>query len=300
METRCHPFVMSDILGSGHQKCILAHINALVDVIFDVWRASLLTRVRTEVARLFVDVGPLPWGGAVNSVVVEDMSFGYGKNLVIRNLTIELNQGITVLLGPNGAGKTTLMKLIVGLLSPQRGTISVDGRVGYLEQNFAVMGSLKLHRHVAYAAWAAGVDKGDCNDRATVALKKVGLGDKTDVRVRKLSGGQRQRLGLACALAGSPNVVVLDEPTVGVDPAQRVQIRRRLKEFAEDSSVLISTHLVDDAIHMADRIVIMSSGQIVFDGDVMDLESCAPSDRAGMSRAEIGYLHVLEEWSDDL
>ncbi|MGO1714202.1 MAG: ABC transporter ATP-binding protein, partial [Ancrocorticia populi] len=230
-----------------------------------------------------------------STVTITDFHFSYGRTTIFSGLNLEISEGITVLLGPNGAGKTTLMKAIVGLLKPKRGTIQTSGRIGYLEQRFETMDGLRTDRHVAYAAWAAGLPRTECYARADAALASVSLGDKSRSKVKHLSGGQRQRLGLACTLVSDPSVVVLDEPTVGVDPAQRVEIRKQLLAASENTTTIVSTHLVDDAARMADRIIVLNSGVIAFDGTVAELEDFAPQGLdSRTSELEAGYLEVLD------
>ena len=228
-------------------------------------------------------------------VDISQATIGYRKKQVISNLDLQLDKGVTVLLGPNGAGKTTLMKAIIGAVPLKSGKIQVNGKLGYLEQDFTLMGSLSVLRTVAYAAWAAGAKRKDCFALANRALQKVNLESLADKRVKTLSGGQRQRLGLACSIVINPDVVVLDEPTVGIDPAQRIGVRQNLTEIAKNAAVITSTHIVDDAAHMADRILLINNGKIIFDGDLAQLENEADSSElSGLSRAEQGYLSLME------
>lgn len=226
---------------------------------------------------------------------MSEVSFSYRSRKAIRGVSLELTTGITALLGPNGAGKSTLMKLLVGTLSPAQGTVKVPQHVGYLDQHFSAMGSLSLERTVGYAAWAAGVEPKRCYDLARRALSQVNLTDFRS-KVKTLSGGQRQRLGVACALASGPELVVLDEPTVGIDPEQRASLRQDLIAIASRTSILISTHLVNDAVTMADRILVMKEGRIIFDGTVTGLEEMASGEpERGISLAEMGYLRIIAQ-----
>lgn len=228
-----------------------------------------------------------------------------GGNLVIDDVSLRLPVGLTGLLGPNGAGKTTLMTVLAGLRRPARGSLTFAGerlsdqpdggelayfsKVGYLPQRFRLMGLKSCRDNVMYAAWARGVPKNMLAERTASVLAIVDLADRTDVRARALSGGMRQRLGIACALAHDPSVLLLDEPTVGLDPAQRASLRALLGEIAETRTVLLSTHILEDLTPIAQRLVVLDHGKVRFAGQTGEL---SPHE-GGTQGLETAYLRLI-------
>lgn len=245
--------------------------------------------------------------------VVQDLWFGYWRRRVFDGMDLRLGPGVTGLLGPNGAGKSSLLALLATRRSPRRGRLSilgrrvsdpggraeVRGRLGYLEQRFSLVGSMRVLDTVAYAAWAHGRPRRGCFDDACRALRALGLEELSGRRVRTLSGGQRQRVGLAAAVVHGPELLLLDEPTAGLDPQVRVEIRHWLQELAQSTSIIMSTHLVDDVGAVCDDVVVLDQGRVVFHGAVTELadrgdgafsESAAG---AGGNALERGYMAVL-------
>ena len=243
----------------------------------------------------------------VPDLELEDVSHSFRDRRALSGVSFSVSAGVVGLLGPNGAGKSTLLNIIATTLPPQSGSVRVAGHdlrsrparesarreIGYLPQRFSVMGSASCLRNVTYAAWAQGVAPGECEDRAVAALEVVGLADLKDKRARTLSGGQRQRLGIACATAHEPRVLLLDEPTVGLDPVQRAEIRAHLRATAQDRTVVISSHIVEDLERTADRLLVLREGLVVFDGTVRDLV-----DRAGPTgdgTLESSYIELMTD-----
>ncbi|WP_312865089.1 ATP-binding cassette domain-containing protein [Saccharothrix tamanrassetensis] len=207
--------------------------------------------------------------------------------------------GVTGLLGPNGAGKTTLLSLLVGLEKPDSGVLrfegATSGAIGFVPQRFSLVGGMRVLDTVAYAAWVNGVDRVDCAVAAVRALAAVRLDDLAAARVRTLSGGQRQRLGVAAALAHEPDLLVLDEPTVGLDPAQRMRLREVIADIGRTRTVLLSTHLIEDISHLCQRVGVLAEGRLVFDGteaELTDLVDSTPSPGVLGSPFERAY-HAL-------
>ncbi|GAA4911643.1 ABC transporter ATP-binding protein [Streptomyces coeruleoprunus] len=222
-------------------------------------------------------------------IVLEQVSFSYRrtrKKNVLEGASWTVDSGVTGLLGPNGAGKTTLLSLIVTLAAPQRGRILVgeydvarpadraEARrlLGFVPQRFSLAGELTVADTVAYAAWVNGVPRRACADAAACALDHVDMGALASRAVRTLSGGERQRVGIAAALAHDPRVLVLDEPTVGLDPGQRLRAREVIARLGEDRTVVLSTHLVEDVAHLCGRVGVLAGGRIAFDGTFAALE----------------------------
>ena len=242
---------------------------------------------------------------------LESVSFSYGRNRVLNDIDLNLDNGATGILGPNGAGKTTMLQLLTLNLRPSIGSIKINGAkvtneaqarkcrglIGYLPQRFEVMSLRSVRANVEFAAWAHGVPTADCARAADHAIARVGLEDRSNTRAFRLSGGMRQRLGLACVIAHEPKILILDEPTVGIDPVQRSQMRKLFRELSADSAVLLSTHLIDDVTHVCDRVLVLNHGAVRFDGSVNDLEQIGregvAQDRHG-SAAENGYLRIVQ------
>ncbi len=241
-------------------------------------------------------------------VAIQGLTHRYGRQLALDHVDLDLPTGVTGLLGPNGAGKTTLLKLIATAMPVRGGTLSIDGvsvgattlrtvrrRLGYLPQRFEVMGQATVSHNVAYAAWAHGMTRVEIPEAVGRALALVDLTDRADVHARSLSGGMRQRLGLACATVHRPQLLVLDEPTVGLDPVQRSQLRESIAGAAEDAVVVVSTHLVEDLTHTADRIVILHEGRLRFVGSPGELSRLGePLAKRHASPLEAGYHAVLD------
>lgn len=213
-------------------------------------------------------------------ISIDGVTSRYGRHVALDRLSFSAGLGVCALLGPNGAGKTTLMSAIMGLKQFE-GSISVDGtamrsktfrmgqraqRVGYLPQSFDLAARLGVGETVAYAAWANGRSRKDAPGLAEKALRRVGLGEKRQHKVKTLSGGERQRLGIACAIAHDPTILLLDEPTVGLDPTQRTRLRQYLRGIGEAASVILATHLLEDVQVVADQVVVISRGSVVFQG----------------------------------
>lgn len=236
------------------------------------------------------------------------VSHQYGRRPALANVSLTLPTGVTGLLGPNGAGKSTLMKILVTATPLQSGEVRFGERplgrnstneirrlIGYLPQRFELMEWSSVRRNVAYAAWAHGLSGDELGAAVDRALVSVDLADRSGSRARSLSGGMRQRLGLACALVHRPSVAVLDEPTVGLDPVQRGELRRLITELGEQSVVLISTHLVEDLAATAEQVIVLHEGRVRFRGTVDDLRTLgAPSTKPHASVLEAGYEVALE------
>ncbi len=182
------------------------------------------------------------------------------------------------ILGPNGAGKTTLMKLLIAGLIPTKGEICFDGKpllsqerelksqLGYLPQSFGLYDELTVWQFLDYMAALKGIKGKKSRDAIEDVLMRTNMAEHKKVRVRNLSGGQRQRVGIAQALLGNPQLIILDEPTVGLDPEERVKFRNIFSEMAQDKIVLLSTHIVEDVQAVCNRVLVIYGGQILFDG----------------------------------
>lgn len=234
-----------------------------------------------------------------------DVSYRYRRRPALESVTLEISTGFTGLLGPNGAGKSTLLNLAATSLPLQSGRLLVGGNdvsdangrrrarreLGYLPQQFDIAGSMRVADAVEYAAWAQGVDDGECRTAASDALGLVDLTDLTRERVRHLSGGQRQRLGIACALAHNPSILLLDEPTAGLDPDQRSTVRHHLTRLAKNRTILMATHILEDVARFGDRLVVLNEGRVLFDGSPTGLAGGG----GGLDAIEDAYLRLVRQ-----
>ena len=204
------------------------------------------------------------------------MTYPNGKQ-ALKGLNLDLGSPSLIgLLGPNGAGKSTLMKLLVAALLPTSGSILVDGqplakgerqlkaRLGYLPQDFGLFDELTVTQFLDYMAALKGLREAKAAIQR--AIQAVNLEEKARAKIRTLSGGQRQRVGIAQALLGDPAFLIFDEPTVGLDPEERIHFRNLFSRTAQDRLVLLSTHIIEDVQSVCDRLVVIDHGQILFTG----------------------------------
>jgi len=204
---------------------------------------------------------------------VADLGKRFGNTWALRNIDFTLGSGVVGLLGPNGAGKSTLMRLVTTFGTPTEGRVYWNGTdvfdepnvirsaVGYLPQTFGVYPSLTAREFLSYLAGIRGV--GNAGDRIDDLLGLVNLGDAADDRLGGFSGGMRQRVGIAQALLSEPDLLVVDEPTVGLDPEERVRFRNVLADLGEDRVVVLSTHIVSDIEATASEVALLHDGQLV-------------------------------------
>ena len=210
------------------------------------------------------------------SIQTVSMTYPSGKQ-ALKGLDLDLKSPSLIgLLGPNGAGKSTLMKLLVAALAPTAGTILVDGqplekaerqlkaRLGYLPQDFGLFDELTVTQFLDYMAALKGLKQPKAAIRAVI--QAVDLEEKARVPIRTLSGGQRQRVGIAQALLGDPPFLIFDEPTVGLDPEERIHFRNLFSRAAQERLVLLSTHIIEDVQSVCDQLVVIHHGRILFTG----------------------------------
>jgi ABC-type multidrug transport system ATPase subunit len=199
-----------------------------------------------------------------------------GPVTALAGIDLDVSNGMFGLLGPNGAGKTTLMRILAGLLEPTSGKVSLDGKstlehpewlrsqLGYLPQDFGFFPHLTGERMLAYLLKLKGVRaKGGNGSLCAELLERVHLASAARRKVKTYSGGMRQRLGIAQAIAGNPRIVIVDEPTAGLDPEERLRFYRLLSELAEERIVLLSTHIVEDVAVLCPRFCVIRSGRLI-------------------------------------
>ena len=212
---------------------------------------------------------------------VDRVTKQYRNKIAVDRVSFELKKGVTGLLGANGAGKTTLMRIMCGMLVPTGGEVCYDGVpvteeayravLGYLPQEFGCYPEFTGRDFLMYFAALKGFTKASAKIRTNELLKLVGLHEVCDQKVKTYSGGMKQRLGIAQALINRPEVLILDEPSAGLDPKERVRFRNLIEEIGKDSIVLLSTHIVSDVEHIADRILMIQKGQIIWDGKTSEI-----------------------------
>jgi ABC-2 type transport system ATP-binding protein len=214
-------------------------------------------------------------------VVVENLSRSFGSSKVLRDLELTLEPGITGILGPNGAGKTTLLRILSTALAPSKGSVKVGGwdistphgrtearrRLGYLPQDVGYYPRFTVFELVDYIAILKELDdRADRHRRVRAAVNAVGLSDVAGKKIRALSGGMRRRVGIAQAIVANPELLLLDEPTGGLDPEQRMRFRQLISSLSADRTVVLSTHLVEDIAAVCTNVVVLWQGQVLFHG----------------------------------
>ena len=211
-------------------------------------------------------------------LTVKDVTKRYGKFTVLEHVSLEFQPGVYGLLAPNGAGKTTLMKMLTTLAFPTEGEILWSGteirglgaayrqQLGYLPQQLGFYPHYTPNQYLSYLSALKGLDGKTAGERIPKLLDLVGLSEVADKKMKKLSGGMVQRVGIAQALLGDPAFLIFDEPTVGLDPEERIHFRNLFSQKAQDRLVLLSTHIIEDVQSVCGQLVVMNHGSILFTG----------------------------------
>jgi len=205
----------------------------------------------------------------------ENISKLYGDTVALEHIDLTLEHGVYGLLGPNGAGKTTLMRIMTDLLTPSTGRVLLNGqdiaamgaafrkKLGYLPQDFGVYPNFTAEQFLLYIARLKGLSKFEAKRQTDELLCMVGLEDKGQKKLKGFSGGQRQRVGIAQALLGDPEILVLDEPTAGLDPEERIRFRGIISNLSQQKTVLLSTHIVSDLEAVANKVILLKKGAVL-------------------------------------
>lgn len=210
-------------------------------------------------------------------LVIDRLSKQYKNKIAVDRISLQLEPGVYGLLGANGAGKTTLMRMLCGILKPTSGTVSLDNKdvsteeyrsmLGYLPQDFGYYPEFSGMDFLLYMAALKGLEKSYAKKKIKELLELVSLKDVAKKKIKTYSGGMKQRLGIAQALLNDPMLIVLDEPTAGLDPKERVRFRNLIASLGKENIVLLSTHIVSDIEHIADKVLMMKDGQLIYQGE---------------------------------
>lgn len=219
----------------------------------------------------------------MNKIVIKGLSKSYdGKKDALNSLDLVIPNGMFGILGRNGSGKSTLMNIIATILQPSKGTVTINGieiknsqkirqMIGYLPQDFDFYPNMKVSEVLYYLGFLSKINQTDFDKYVDLILRKVNLIDYKNKKVKSLSGGMKKRLGIAQAILHGPKVIIVDEPTAGLDPEERVRLRNLLSDLAENKIVIISTHIVSDIESTCNRIAILDKGSLVYKGDIPSL-----------------------------
>ena len=254
-------------------------------------------------------------------ITIEDLTVTFkNKVTAIDHANLEIPKGIFGLLGENGAGKTTLMRVLTTVLSPTGGTVTLDGipyskenyvkiqrKIGYLPQEIDLYPSLTVQECLEYMGDLSGISKQICKERIGYYLEKTSLSEHRKKKMKQLSGGMKRRVGLVQALLNEPELLIVDEPTTGLDPEERIRIRNLLVDFAKGRTVLFSTHVVEDLAATCNQLAVMKRGSFLYAGSMSGLLEYAKgnvwdfvtTDSAQAKELEQKYLLSAKQYTEN-
>ncbi|ENZ04048.1 hypothetical protein HMPREF1092_00069 [Clostridium thermobutyricum] len=236
-------------------------------------------------------------------LIINNLNKTFGDYTVLEDINLEFQNGVYGLLAPNGAGKTTLIKLLTTLIFPTKGEILYDGEdivkldskyrdiIGYLPQKFGYYKNYTAEKFLLYIAALKGIDENEAKNRVDELLKLVALSEVKDKKLKKFSGGMIQRVGIAQALLNNPKILILDEPTAGLDPKERVRFRNLLSSLSKDKIVIVSTHIVSDIEFIADEIIMIKNKNILFKDSI---ENICKTIKGKVFEARIEFKEMVE------
>jgi ABC-2 type transport system ATP-binding protein len=242
------------------------------------------------------------------SIELTRVTRSFGRNKAVDGVSLEVGAGVLGVLGPNGAGKTSLLRMLATVLPPSSGEMrlldrdpkgtaarrEIRRRLGYLPQNLGYYPAFTVVEFIEYFALLKEVPAARMPKAVAIAVERLDLGAKAKTRLRTLSGGMLRRVGIAQAIVNNPDLLLLDEPTAGLDPEQRVGFRALLRDLGQTATVVVSTHLVEDVGAACSEVALMDTGHIVFRGTPAELARRGEGHAVGDAPLERGYSAVLE------
>lgn len=242
----------------------------------------------------------------MKKLVIQDICKNYGEKKALDHVTMELTSGVYGLLGPNGAGKSTLMNIIVGNCIPTSGTITYDGKdvlggrsffrniVGFMPQQQGLYTQFTGYRFLLYIAALKGMNKKETKEAVEHCIDMVNMREHIEKRIGSYSGGMKQRLLIAQAVLNNPDILILDEPTAGLDPQERIRIRTMIANIAQEKIVIIATHVVSDIEKIASEIILMKNGHLIVKDTPQKLKQEIPIYNRNVDLEDV-YLHYFGE-----
>ncbi|MBN2908836.1 ABC transporter ATP-binding protein [Polycladomyces sp. WAk] len=236
---------------------------------------------------------------------IHGLEKSYGKHRALKGIDLEIEPGTFGLLGPNGAGKTTLMRILTTLIPASKGRIRFGNKdwsnpenirplIGYLPQKFSLYQQIRVHQALLHIATLKGVR--DKERQVRSVLEKVNLMDQKNKKIGELSGGMVRRLGIAQAIIGDPKIIVVDEPTAGLDPEERIRFRKLLRNLGKDSIVIISTHIVEDIESTCHKTAVLYQGNVIANGTIDEIAAKAKGKVWEFSLSQEEFYRSAEEW----
>lgn len=253
---------------------------------------------------------------SIHSIAVSELTVSYRSEPTpaLDGITFRLDKGVTSLVGRNGSGKSTTLRVLAGLHQRYRGNVEILGenpilrhgrqqirrQTGYLPQSFTFTPSLTVAEFIGYCAWLKGVPGKERKARVDAAIHSVDLDKSRDSKLGALSGGMLRRAGIGQAIVNDPSILILDEPASGLDPEQRIMLRRLVNDLGRDRTVLTSTHLIDEAALHSDQILLLIEGRVAFHGTPASLSSLDVAEALGSTPIERAYtaLHFAARAHD--
>lgn len=241
-------------------------------------------------------------------ILIRNLSKNYGKKTALKEVSMTIHSGMFGLLGRNGAGKTSLMRILATLSMPSSGEISINGEslkdtakiremVGYLPQDFSFYRNMSVYGAMDYLGLLSNIPDNIRKERIVTLLEQVNLKDDAKTKIKALSGGMKRRLGIAQALLHNPQILIVDEPTAGLDPEERIRFRNLLSEFADERIVILSTHISSDVESVCENIGVLNNGRLIWDGSTEELMQQADGKVYLISAGKKQDKHIKEKYT---